>query len=169
VPRHKAGIASAVNGSTRLFGGTLGVAVIGSVAASLYTSQLAALLPPGLPDRALTAARGSVGGAAIAAQHLAEAGLTGAAHALHDASVLAFLHSLTGACLVAAGVAAAGVLLVAFLLPARPQAQAAETSSADRTVPGRAGHHGDLASDAGTLVPGLAAQVSPTPPQQPAP
>src|SRR5215510_12242006 len=29
-----------------------------------YTSQLAALLPPGLPPRALTAARGSVGGAA---------------------------------------------------------------------------------------------------------
>jgi MFS family permease len=47
VPRQKAGIASAVNGSTRLFGGTLGVAVIGSVAASLYTSQLAALLPSG--------------------------------------------------------------------------------------------------------------------------
>jgi len=34
VPKQQAGIASAVNGSTRLFGGTLGVAVIGSVAAS---------------------------------------------------------------------------------------------------------------------------------------
>jgi EmrB/QacA subfamily drug resistance transporter len=169
VPRHKAGIASAVNGSTRLFGGTLGVAVIGSVAASLYTSRLAALLPPGLPPRALTAARGSVGGAAVAAQHLARAGLGGPAGALDRAAVAAFLHSLTGACLVAAGVAAAGVVLVAFLLPARPQAPVAERSSADRTVPGRAGHHGDLAPDAGTLVPGLAAQVSPAPPQQPAP
>src|SRR5215472_10925452 len=49
VPKQKAGIASAVNGSTRLFGGTLGVAVIGSVAASLYTSRLTALLPAGLP------------------------------------------------------------------------------------------------------------------------
>src|SRR5215831_8819741 len=94
VPTDKGGIASAVNGSTRLFGGTLGVAVIGSIAASLYTSRLAALLPPGLPDRALTAARGSVGGAAIAAQHLTEAGFTGAARALNDAAVLAFMHSL---------------------------------------------------------------------------
>jgi EmrB/QacA subfamily drug resistance transporter len=43
VPKQKAGIASAVNGATRLFGGTLGVAVIGSVAASLYTSRLTAV------------------------------------------------------------------------------------------------------------------------------
>src|SRR5499427_4154826 len=41
VPPPKAGIASEVNGSTRMFGGTLGVAVIDSVAASLYTSRLA--------------------------------------------------------------------------------------------------------------------------------
>jgi len=121
VPKQKAGIASAVNGATRLFGGTLGVAVIGSVAASLYTSRLAALLPPGLPTPAVTAARGSVGGAAIAAQQLSHAGLAGPAQALHDASVAAFLHGLTGACLVAAGVAAAGVLLVALWLPARPR------------------------------------------------
>jgi EmrB/QacA subfamily drug resistance transporter len=169
VAKEKGGIASAVNGATRLFGGTLGVAVIGSVAASLYTSRLAALLPPGLPGRALTAARGSVGGAAVAAQHLGQAGLAGPARALDRAAVAAFLHSLTGACLAAAAVAAFGVLLVAFLLPARPQAQAAQISSADRTVPGLGGHDGDLAPDAGALVPGRAAQVFPTPPQQPAP
>src|SRR5262247_295926 len=87
VPKQKAGIASAVNGSTRLFGGTLGVAVIGSIAASLYTSRLAALLPPGLPTPAVTAARGSVGGAAIASQQLSHAGLAGPAQALHDASI----------------------------------------------------------------------------------
>ena len=110
VPRQKAGIASAVNGSTRLFGGTLGVAVIGSVAA------------------------GSVGGAEIAAQHLSRAGLTGAAHALDQAAQLAFLHSLTGACLVAAGVAGAGILLVTFLLPARPQIQQAGIPATDGTV-----------------------------------
>jgi EmrB/QacA subfamily drug resistance transporter len=145
VPKQKAGIASAVNGATRLFGGTLGVAVIGSVAASLYTSRLTALLPSGLPDPALTAAKGSVGGAAAAAQQLIQAGLTRPAHALHDAAVTAFLHSLTGACLVAAGVAAAGVLLVAIWLPARPrppaghaEAQSAAAATA-RTAGGQAG------------------------------
>src|SRR5499425_361175 len=110
VPKRKAGVASAVNGSTRLFGGTLGVAVIGSVAASLYTSRLTALLPAGLPGQAITAAKGSVGGAAVAAQQLNQAGLAGPARALSDAAVAAFMHSLSGACLVAAGVAAVGVL-----------------------------------------------------------
>jgi len=123
VPKQQAGIASAVNGSTRLFGGTLGVAVIGSVAASLYTSRLAALLPPGLPGRAVTAANGSVGGAAAAAQQLAQAGLAGAARSLASAAEAAFMHSLSGACLVAAAVTAIGVLLVAFWLPNRPRAE----------------------------------------------
>ena len=45
VPRAKAGVGSAVNDATRLLGGTLGVAVIGSVYASVYASQLAAKLP----------------------------------------------------------------------------------------------------------------------------
>src|SRR6516165_12190983 len=135
VPPQKAGIASAVNGSTRLFGGTLGVAVIGSVAASLYTSRLTALLPPGLPGRVVTAAKGSVGGAAAAAQQLSGAGLAGPAHRLADAAAAAFMYSLHGACLVAAGVAAAGVLLVAFWLPARPRAEQADAQPAAAPVP----------------------------------
>ena len=161
VPQRKAGIASAVNGSTRLFGGTLGVAVIGSVAASLYTSRLTALLPPGLPARALAAARGSVGGAAIAAQHLSQAGLTGPAHALDNAATLAFLHSLTGAGLVAAGVAAVGVLVVALFLPARPRAHQIEEVPQAQHAPGiqpqlasdQAGVH---YADAPAVVPGSA-------------
>jgi hypothetical protein len=141
VPAQKAGIASAVNGSTRLFGGTLGVAVIGSVAASLYTSRLTALLPPGLPDRAVTAARGSVGGAAAAAQQLATAGLVGAGRGLGAAAEAAFMHSLTGACLVAAGVAAIGVLLVALWLPARPRSMQAQPTAGPALAPtdGQAG------------------------------
>ena len=154
VPRQKAGIASAVNGSTRLFGGTLGVAVIGSVAASLYTSRLTELMPSGLPARVVTDARGSVGGAAAAAQQLASAGQAGAGQRLADAAVLAFLHSLTGACLVAAAVTAVGVLVVAFLLPARPSAEppAAQPAGAAQQAPAvRAGHD---AAGASTAVPG---------------
>ncbi len=49
VPKAKAGVGSAVNDATRLLGGTLGVAVIGSVYASLYASRLAGALPAGLP------------------------------------------------------------------------------------------------------------------------
>src|SRR5262249_56023735 len=120
VPKDKAGIASAVNGSTRLFGGPLGVAVIGSVAASLYVSRLTALLPPGLPPAAVTAARGSVGGAAVAAEHLRQAGLAIPAHALGQAALPAFMHSLTGACLAAAGAPPIPLLLPPSLLPTPP-------------------------------------------------
>ena len=45
ISRRKAGVGSAVNDSTRLVGGTLGVAVIGSVSASVYGSRLTATLP----------------------------------------------------------------------------------------------------------------------------
>jgi len=165
VPKQKAGIASGVNGATRLFGGTLGVAVIGSVAASLYTSRLAALLPAGLPGPAETAAKGSVGGAAIAAQQLSQAGFPGPARALSDAAVAAFMHSLSGACLVAAGVAAAGVLLVAIWLPARPRPPAgqAEAQPATGAVPQPAGGQaGDDLSNGQATAPGTAAQLGQT-------
>jgi EmrB/QacA subfamily drug resistance transporter len=126
----KAGIASAVNGSTRLFGGTLGIAVIGSVAASVYASSLAANLPPRLPAAAAAAAKGSVGGAAVAAQKLSQAGQDAVARKLYTAAVLAFEHALNYAGAVAAGVASAGFVMVVFLLPARPRA--------DGTQPGPA-------------------------------
>jgi EmrB/QacA subfamily drug resistance transporter len=145
VPKHKAGVGSAVNDATRLFGGTLGVAVIGSIAASLYTSRLAATIPAGLPARAVTAARGSVGGAVIAAQQASHAGFARLGSRLQDAAILAFLHSLAGGCLVAGAVAAAGALVALFLLPARPATEpatepappAAATGSQPETAPER--------------------------------
>src|SRR5262249_13934630 len=77
--------------------------------------------PAGLPARAITAARGSVGGAVIAAHHASQAGLAHLGSRLKDAAVLAFLHSLAGGCIVAGGVAGAGALSAAFLLPAGPR------------------------------------------------
>jgi len=133
--------------------------VIGSIAASLYTSRLTALLPPGLPGRALTAAHGSVGGAAIAAQHLTQAGLTGAAHALNNAAVAAFMHSLSGACLVAAGVTTIGVLLVAIWLPNRPRTQQPATLPAASAVPHTA------AEQAGFITP-VHRRQTPAPPNR---
>jgi EmrB/QacA subfamily drug resistance transporter len=127
VPAHKAGAGSAVNDATRLFGSTLGVAVIGSVAASLYSGRLAATLPSGLPARAISAARGSVGGAVIAAQQASHAGSVQLGSRLKDAAILAFLHSFAGGCLVAGAVAAAGALVAIFLLPGQPADTTAET------------------------------------------
>ena len=120
VPKEKAGVGSAVNDATRLFGATLGVAVIGSIAAFLYASHLDATLPHGIPLRDALAAKGSVGGALVAAQSLGRAGLVTPAHDLSVAAIAAFLHSFAGGCRVAGVVAAGGAVLAAVLLPARP-------------------------------------------------
>src|SRR5438445_11428331 len=74
VPKEKAGVGSAVNAATRLFGAALGVAVIGSIAASLYGTRLASNLPHGVPAQALAPAKSSVGGALVAAHSLGHAG-----------------------------------------------------------------------------------------------
>ena len=120
VPTEKAGVGSAVNDATRLFGAALGVAVIGSIAASLYASRLGATIPAGIPASAATAAKGSVGGALIAAQQLAGAGLTGAGSSLSVAAIGAFMHSLAGALRVAGAVSIGASIMAAALLPARP-------------------------------------------------
>jgi EmrB/QacA subfamily drug resistance transporter len=122
VPKEKAGVGSAVNDATRLFGATLGVAVIGSVAASLYANRLGATIPHDLPLRAALAAKGSVGGALVAAQSLGQAGLAIPAHNLGVAAIGGFLHSFAWSLRVAGSVALAGAVMAAALLPSRPGA-----------------------------------------------
>jgi hypothetical protein len=125
VPTDKAGVGSAVNDATRLFGAALGVAVIGSVAASLYANRLRTTIPSTLAARTASAAKGSVGGALVAAQTLRHAGQALAAHDLAAAATGAFLHSLAGGCVVAGSVALAGALMALTLLPSRPNAHPA--------------------------------------------
>jgi hypothetical protein len=60
--------------STRLLGGTLGVAVIGSVYASLYGSRLTASLPAGLPRGVSAIAHQSLGAAYAVSGQVAAAG-----------------------------------------------------------------------------------------------
>jgi EmrB/QacA subfamily drug resistance transporter len=120
VPTEKAGVGSAVNDATRLFGAALGVAVIGSVAASLYGSRLGTTIPHDLPLQAALAAKSSVGGALVASQGLQRAGLAVSAHSLSAAAIGAFLRSLAGGCRVAGSVALGGALMAAALLPSRP-------------------------------------------------
>jgi len=131
VPKEKAGVGSAVNDATRLFGAALGVAVIGSIAASLYHSRLAATIPSDLPAQAAAAARGSVGGALVAASAAGAAG-----HALASAAVGAFLHSVSGALKVAGAVALAGAIMAALLLPARPNVEEDAIAEEAMWVPG---------------------------------
>jgi EmrB/QacA subfamily drug resistance transporter len=138
VPPEKAGVGSAVNDATRLFGDALGVAVIGSIASSLYTSRLAARAPAHLPPAVTSAAKGSLGGALVAAQGLARNGLVATAHALEVASVNAFLHGFAGSLRVAGLVALAGALMAAVWLPARPEAASDELIVVNAVATGEA-------------------------------
>jgi EmrB/QacA subfamily drug resistance transporter len=141
VPKHKAGVGSAVNDATRLLGGTLGVAVIGSVYASLYASRLTSSLPARLP-RALThAAHESVGAALEIAGRLGQAGQAGLAGEVHLAATGAFIRGLSAGCLVAGGVAVGGAIMAALLLPAQPTALSA-------SPPGAPGEEGVRAAPA---------------------
>lgn len=110
VPVAKAGIGSAVNDATRELGGTLGVAVIGSVALSFYRDGLAS---SGLPDGVVETAQESLGAAAAVARATGDASIVTIAQE-------GFLDGLSAGCLVAAGVALVGALFVARFLPSHP-------------------------------------------------
>jgi EmrB/QacA subfamily drug resistance transporter len=114
VPKEKAGIGSAVNDATRELGATLGVAIIGSVYASLYASGIedAAGL---VPAPALDAASDSIGAALTVAGQLGPAG-----QPLLDASQTAFFDGFQLGCLVAASVLVTGAVFAARYLPSRP-------------------------------------------------
>jgi hypothetical protein len=119
ISRAKAGVGSAVNDSTRLIGGTLGVAVLGSVYASVYGSRLTATIPA-VPARIAAIAHQSVGAAYLAAGKIAALGHPALGQALQHASTNAFLRGLSTGALVAGGVAAVGAVLAARFLPAQP-------------------------------------------------
>ncbi len=120
VPAAKAGVGSAVNDATRLLGGTLGVAVIGSVYASVYGSRLTAALPRGLPHGIASVVHSSAGAAFTVTTQLAAAGHGALAAQVHDAAAQALVHGLSAGCLVAAAVALGGAVAAALLLPAQP-------------------------------------------------
>ena len=68
LPRAKAGVGSAVNDTTRQFGGALGVAVYGSLLASRYTDHVTSRLSGRIPASLLGPAKDSVGGVVEVAQ-----------------------------------------------------------------------------------------------------
>jgi hypothetical protein len=116
LPAGRAGAGSAVNDTTREIGGTLGVAIVGSVMSSIYGSHIIDTLSgTGLPADTVQAASQSVtAGFAVAGQ-----APPAQAAAILDGTQQAFMSGLNAGSLVAAiatGVAAVAVL--AFL-PAR--------------------------------------------------
>jgi hypothetical protein len=91
-----AGVGSAINDTSREVGGTLGVAIIGSIFATTYGPKIVELLTPfGLPEQALSAAEESVGAAFFVAE---QAGEPTATAAIQNAASLSFLDGFQVAC-----------------------------------------------------------------------
>jgi EmrB/QacA subfamily drug resistance transporter len=114
LPKAKAGIGSAMNDVVREVGGTLGVAVLGSVLASGYGGSMDESVA-GLPSGAAEAASDSVGAA-----HQVAAQLGGdTAARLIQAADQAFVDAMSTTATLAAAVALIGALIAVAFLPSR--------------------------------------------------
>jgi hypothetical protein len=109
VPAARAGVGSAINDTTRQVGGALGVAVMGSVAAAGFRSDLVHRVP-----NVAAGARDSLGSAMETARSL---GATDAAQRIADAARAAFIHGLRLASFVAFVVALVGATVAWRMLP----------------------------------------------------
>jgi EmrB/QacA subfamily drug resistance transporter len=114
LPREQAGVGSAVNDTTRSLGGALGVAIMGSVASSVFASRLLPALTH-VPAPFAAQAKESVGAAVVVGQHTP--GSVGSN--LVDAARQAFITGSNRAMIVALVAALLGCFVAARFLPAR--------------------------------------------------
>jgi EmrB/QacA subfamily drug resistance transporter len=127
LPPAQAGVGSAVNDTTREIGGAIGVAVMGSVASSVFASHLHA---------GVAHATSSLAGVLAAAQHTHGP----AGQALAHAAQHAFVTGSDTAVLAAIGAALLGALAAIAFLPARaaahtPAEQTGGQAPAEQTAP----------------------------------
>jgi EmrB/QacA subfamily drug resistance transporter len=112
----KAGVGSAVNDTTRELGGTLGVAIVGSVFASIYSSLLGSNgVVSALPEQVRATMQRSMAAAQQVIGQLPPPVVPDVRAAVNTA----FLDGMQIGSLVSAGIAAAAAVVVAVLLPAR--------------------------------------------------
>jgi EmrB/QacA subfamily drug resistance transporter len=127
----KAGVGSAVNDTTRELGGTLGVAIVGSVFASVYSGRLAAdSTIASLPEEV----RATMERSMAAAQRVLSEMPSGRVADIRDAVNTAFLDGLQVGSLVCAAIALGAAAVVAVLLPARATPPASTVGAHELTA-----------------------------------
>ncbi|QFZ21585.1 MFS transporter [Saccharothrix syringae] len=134
-PQERAGAAAGLSETGSQFGSALGVAVLGSVGAFVYRSQLTDTPPAGVPAAALDTARETLGAAIEAAKGLSE----GAGNALRLAAKTAFTDELHVAAYTVSGVllltAVVAVALLRRVPRPTPPPQGAPDEAADAADP----------------------------------
>ncbi len=119
LPPAQAGVGSAVNDTTRSLGGALGVAVMGSVASSVFASRVQPSLAH-VPAAFAAQARTSLGAAIAVGQHAPPS----VGQNLIDTARHAFVTGADLAMIIAMAAALVGSLIAARFLPARPPDEA---------------------------------------------
>jgi Na+/melibiose symporter-like transporter len=130
VPTRRAGAGSAMNDATRELGAALGVAVLGSIAASRYKAALASVTAH-LPAAAQHQASSSLSGALQVASNLPH----NAAIAVRHGADNAFVGGIHVACAVGATLAVLAAGLVVRYLPSRPITETDSAVGAADVVP----------------------------------
>ncbi|MYV54318.1 MFS transporter [Streptomyces sp. SID3212] len=136
-PEDQLGVGGGVNDTALELGGSLGIAILGSLLATSYRDNLTDAVGTALPPEPLDAARDSIGGALAVAGELAHnpqatpaqaQGLVSAAHA-------AFSDAIATTSLVGGIIMAAGTMIVLALLPGRKHTGTRDAASgADRAT-----------------------------------
>ncbi len=121
--QERSGVGSAVMQALQKTGGPFGTAILGSVLSSAYVARLNLA---GLPAALAQAVKASLFGGLAVAQRLGSASLL-------DSVRAAFVHGMDVSLVVAAGIAAAGMLLTLAFLPGRRAGQAGASRAAAPT------------------------------------
>ncbi|MFJ8537180.1 MFS transporter [Streptomyces sp. NPDC093591] len=120
-PESELGVGGGANDTSMELGGSLGIALLGSLLGTAYRDELTDLIGGRLPAAALETAKDSVGGGLAVAEEVAKNPAGGAqqAQALVDAVHEAFAQSIAHTSLVGGIIMAAGTLIVLAVLPGR--------------------------------------------------
>jgi EmrB/QacA subfamily drug resistance transporter len=135
-PPARSGSGSAVQNTVRQVSAALGVAILSSVVAAVYSSNIDPVLAgKGLPPELLATASDSIGGTNAVADMLAASGQAPAAaiEALRQAGSEAFMPALHTAALLSVALLVTAVAIIVWKLPARAEAVA---WAGDHAAPG---------------------------------
>ncbi|HET8911506.1 MAG TPA: MFS transporter [Ktedonobacteraceae bacterium] len=126
LPLGKAGVGSAVNDTTRMVGGTLGVAVLGSILAATYHSAIDnANTLRLLPEPLKAVVRDSISAATLVVAHVPRS----IGQTIHTAAIAAFVSAMDQSLLISAGVIFCAALVALLFLPAHEKKASTDLTS----------------------------------------